>query len=222
MGQAGFAICGERHTSAALFVQRLHRRRGRYAVKVLGDSDRVKVLGDSDRIIITLTNLGAKGGLPRVEKVALVASLCERKEAGRLLAEAGSFVDSARNIVILHVHYSQYVYYPGNVLEDRALSVLRQELIHPQTGRTLELDVLNWPCWACGPRSPLGVQRHRAWRVPRFHRLPGARARGGSWRHQKSAQMPGGLAQQAPPYRGRVLPRPFRARHAHPVLLLLG
>jgi hypothetical protein len=133
MEQSGFAICGERHTSAALFARRLLRRRERFAVKVLGNSDRT---------ITTLSSLGAKNGLPRVEKVALVAAQCERKESDRLLAEQGFFVDPARKTVILRVHYSQHAYHPDNVLEDRALSVLRQEVIHPQSGRTVELDVL--------------------------------------------------------------------------------
>ncbi len=133
MEQSGFAICGERHTSAALFARRLLRRRERFAVKVLGNSDRT---------ITTLTSLGARHGLPRVEKVALVAAMCDRKEAERLLAEQGFFVDPARRTVILRVHYSQHAYHPDNVLEDRALSVLRQEVVHPQSGRTLELDVL--------------------------------------------------------------------------------
>jgi hypothetical protein len=133
MEQSGFAVCGERHTSAALFARRLLRRRESFAVKVLGNSDRT---------ITTLGSLGAKGGLPRVEKVALVAAQCERKEADRLLAEQGFFVDPARKTVILRVHYAQHAYHPDNVLEDRALSVLRQEVVHPQGGHTLELDVL--------------------------------------------------------------------------------
>ncbi|MFH1034506.1 MAG: hypothetical protein V1806_08365 [Pseudomonadota bacterium] len=133
MEQSGFAICGERHTSAALFARRLLRRRERFAVKVLGNSDRT---------ITTLCSLGAKGGLPQVEKVALVAAQCERKEADRLLSEQGFFVDPARKVLILRVHYAQHAYHPDNVLEDRALSVLRQEVVHPQSGRILELDVL--------------------------------------------------------------------------------
>jgi len=133
MEQSGFAISGERHTSAALFARRLLRQRERFAVKVLGNSD---------RSITTLTSLGARRGLPRVEKVALVAAQCERKEADRLLAEQGFFVDPGRKTVILRVHYSQHAYHPDNVLEDRALSVLRQEVVHPQSGQALELDVL--------------------------------------------------------------------------------
>ncbi len=133
MEQSGFAICGERHTSAALFARRLMRRRERFAVKVLGNSDRT---------ITTLGSLEARQGLPRVEKVALLSAQCERKESERILAEQGFFVDPARNVVILRVHYTQHAYHPDNVLEDRALSVLRQEVVHPLTGQTIELDVL--------------------------------------------------------------------------------
>ncbi|MCA1988998.1 MAG: hypothetical protein LDL07_07620, partial [Desulfarculus sp.] len=133
MEQSGFPICGERHTSAALFARRLMRRRERFAVKVLGNSDRA---------ITTLTSLGAPARLPRVSKVALVAAHCERKEGEQALADGGYFVDRDRKVVILKVHYLQHRYHPDNVLEDRALSVLSQTVIHPQTGQGVELDVL--------------------------------------------------------------------------------
>jgi hypothetical protein len=46
-------------------------------------------------------------------------------------------------VVILRVSYSQHRYHPDNVLEDRALSVLRQEVVHPHTGLVLEdMDIL--------------------------------------------------------------------------------
>ncbi len=133
MEQGGFPICGERHTSAALFALRLMRRRERFAVKVLGNSDRA---------ITTLTSLGATTRLPRVSKVALVAAHCERKEGEQALADGGFFVDPARKVVILKVRYLQHSYHPDNVLEDRALSVLSQTVIHPQTGQEVDLDVL--------------------------------------------------------------------------------
>ncbi|MFZ5584718.1 MAG: hypothetical protein ACOZHQ_02190 [Thermodesulfobacteriota bacterium] len=133
MEQSGFPICGERHTSAALFARRLMRRRERFAVKVLGTSDRA---------ITTLTSLGARAGLPRVEKVALVAAHCDRRENEQALFDGGFFVDSRRQVVVLRVHYIQHAYHPDNVLEDRALSVIRQEVIHPYTGQTVEVDIL--------------------------------------------------------------------------------
>ncbi len=133
MEQLGFPICGERHTSAALFARRLMRRGERFVVKVLGNSDRT---------ITTLTSLGARRGLPRVEKVALVAAVGLRKEAEAKLREEGYFIDPKRKAVILRVHYAQHLYHPDNVLEDRAMSVLRQEIIHPRNGKLLEMDVL--------------------------------------------------------------------------------
>ena len=41
-------------------------------------------------------------------------------------------------MVILRVHYTQHRYNPANVRQDRALSVLSQEIIHPITGRVLK------------------------------------------------------------------------------------
>jgi hypothetical protein len=133
MEQSGFPISGERHTSAALFARRLMRRRERFVVKVLGHSDRT---------ITTLTSQGGGDGLPRVEKAALVAARGCSREARRRLQEGEFYVDSQRRVVILKVHYLQHSYHPDNVLEERALSVARQEVIHPQTGETLEVDVL--------------------------------------------------------------------------------
>ncbi|MEW5912506.1 MAG: hypothetical protein AB1814_08120 [Thermodesulfobacteriota bacterium] len=132
--QLGFPICGERHTSAALFARRLLRRRESFVVKVLGHSDRA---------VTTFTSLGAVGGLPRVEKVALVAATGCSQEGRRRLSEGGFYVDQERGAVLLRVCYNQHAYHPDNVLEDRALSVASQEVIHPQTGQRLSgLDVL--------------------------------------------------------------------------------
>jgi hypothetical protein len=133
MEQTGFPICGERHTSAALFARRLMRRKERFLVKVLGHSDRA---------ITSLGSLGAKGGLPRVEKVALVQATCH-KAGHRQLKEGGFYVDPGRRVVLLRVNYTQHAYHPANVLEDRAISVAGQEVIHPVTGQALAvLDVL--------------------------------------------------------------------------------
>lgn len=133
MEQSGFAICGERHTSAALFARRLMRRKENFAIKVLGQSDRT---------ITTLTSLNGKTGLPRIEKVALVQAKGCAKEGQHILEDGGFWVDPKQKTVILKVAYLQHSYHPDNVLEDRSLSVLSQEVIHPFTGKTLELDVL--------------------------------------------------------------------------------
>jgi hypothetical protein len=133
MEQSGFAICGERHTSAALFARRLMRRKENFAIKVLGHSDRT---------ITTLTSLNGKTGLPQVQKVALIQAKGCAREGQNRLEEGGFFVDPKRSAVILRVTYTQHFYHPDNVLEDRALSVLRQEVIHPFTGEAVELDVL--------------------------------------------------------------------------------
>jgi hypothetical protein len=133
MEQSGFAICGERHTSAALFARRLMRRRESFAIKVLGQSDRT---------ITTLTSLNGKAGMPRIEKVALVQAKGCAKEGQRILKNGGFLVDPKRKTVILKVAYIQHSYHPDNVLEDRSLSVLSQEVIHPHTGKKLELDIL--------------------------------------------------------------------------------
>lgn len=133
MEQSGFPICGERHTSAALFARRLMSRKESFAVKVLGQSDRT---------VTTLTSLGARRGLPRVEKVALVRARDCSEESYRRLKKDGFWVDAKRRVVILRVHYRQHAYHRDNVLENRALSVARQEVVHPLTGETISLDVL--------------------------------------------------------------------------------
>ena len=51
-------------------------------------------------------------------------------------------MDAEKRAVILRVHYRQHAYHQDNVLEDRALSVVRQEVVHPKTGETMALDVL--------------------------------------------------------------------------------
>lgn len=133
MEQSGFPICGERHTSAALFSRRLMRRRERFLLKVLGTSDRT---------ITTFSSDGARRGLPSLEKVALVSAEGCSLESQSWLKNNGYFVDKQRKVVILRVRYRQHKYHPDNVLEDRALSVASQELIHPQTGLPETVDIL--------------------------------------------------------------------------------
>ena len=103
----------------------------------------VKVLGHSDRAITTLGSLGAKGGLPRVEKAALVSTGNCTKPGHRRLREGGYYVDPRRRVVLLRAQYIQHAYHPANVLEDRAMSLSGQEIIHPITGQALGgMDVL--------------------------------------------------------------------------------
>ncbi|KIX11328.1 hypothetical protein [Dethiosulfatarculus sandiegensis] len=133
MEQHSFPICGERHTSAALFARRLLRRRQRFFIKVLGNSDRA---------VTTLTSLDSKAGLPRLEKVALVSAQACSREISKELRKGGYYIDPGRRVVILRVRYQQHAYHPYNVLEERALSVASQEVIHPKTGKPLALDIL--------------------------------------------------------------------------------
>jgi hypothetical protein len=120
----GFPIAAERRTSAALFARRLSRLKEQYLIKVLGSSDRT---------ITSLSGLEQRR-YPLVEKIALIALPPSLAEAHPQLAEEGFYLDSRRRVVIFKVTYQQHKYNPLNVLEDRALSVLKQELIHPYHG----------------------------------------------------------------------------------------
>ena len=133
MEQCGFPICGERHTSAAIFARRMLRKRERFIIKVLGTSDRT---------ITTMASLGSKGGRPALEKVALVSARNVPPETIEALYDGGYFVDEKRNVVILRVVYGHHRYHSDNVLEDRALSVRVQQIIHPETGGIMTTDVL--------------------------------------------------------------------------------
>jgi hypothetical protein len=124
----GFPIASERRTSAALFARRLFR---------LGERFVIRVLGQSDRILTTLHTHPRSRFYPCVEKIALVRMESDRDES-RLLDEQGFFLDRKRQVVILRVIYRQHNYDPNNVREDRALSVLRQEIIHPVNGRVID------------------------------------------------------------------------------------
>ncbi|MUM78275.1 hypothetical protein GKC30_11570 [Pseudodesulfovibrio sp. F-1] len=133
----GFPIVSERRTSSAMFSIRLLRQNQRFIVRVLGQSDRT---------ITTLMSRQADAPArirryPRVEKIALVRVNESQKETIELLEDQGFFVDSKNRVVILRVTYQQHEYNPKNVREDRALSVHRQEVVHPFTGRTI--DALN-------------------------------------------------------------------------------
>ena len=126
----GFPIVSERRTSSAMFAIRLLRQNERFIVRVLGQSDRT---------ITTMMSppVGTPKKLakyPRIEKTALVQVNDNQKELIEILKDRGYFVDEKNKIVILRVTYQQHEYSPKNVREDRALSVLKQEVIHPITG----------------------------------------------------------------------------------------
>lgn len=122
----GFPIVSERRTSAALFSRRLFR---------LGENFLIRVLGQSDRTLTTLSVHPKAKFYPLVEKIALVRVDSTQKEVLEPLRRRGFFLDYERRAVILRVVYRQHKYDPNNVREDRALSVVRQEIIHPLTGR---------------------------------------------------------------------------------------
>jgi hypothetical protein len=133
MEQYGFPIASERRTSAALFARRLSRQKEQYLIKVLGSSDR------------TITSLCGyeQKRYPLVEKIALISLPPSLAEANPYLKDQGFYVDSDRLVVIFKAIYQQHKYNPLNVLEDRALSVLEQEIIHPyHGGRDSGLNIL--------------------------------------------------------------------------------
>jgi len=129
----GFPIAAERRTSAALFARNLSRLKEQYLIKVLGSSDR------------TITSLCGfeRKRFPLVEKVALIALPPALAESHPHLKDQGFYVDANRRVVIFHVVYQQHKYNPLNVLEDRALSVVSQEIMHPyHGGRDASLNIL--------------------------------------------------------------------------------
>jgi hypothetical protein len=129
----GFPIAAERRTSAALFARRLSRLKEQYLIKVLGQSDRT---------ITSLSGFDQKK-YPLVEKIALISLPPAQAEALPHLRDQGFYVDPERRVVILKVTYQQHKYNRFNVLEDRALAVVKQEIIHPfHGGRDTSLNLL--------------------------------------------------------------------------------
>jgi len=128
----GFPIASERRTSSALFARKLSR---------LKDSYLIKVLGASDRVITSLNGFEQKA-FPVVEKAALVTVPADLKEMHGYLADNGFYVDAERRVVVVKVTYMQHRYHRHNVQEDRALSVVRQEIIHPYSGERASFNIL--------------------------------------------------------------------------------
>ena len=121
----GFPIVSERRTSAALFARRLHK---------IGERFLVFVLGQSDRCLTVISNLGGHSLYPKVEKFALVQVDPDQTEAINSLEQRSLFLDRERRAVIMHVTYHQHKFNPDNIRQERALSVDRQEALHPFTG----------------------------------------------------------------------------------------
>jgi hypothetical protein len=129
----GFPIAAERRTSAALFARKLSRLKEQYLIKVLGQSDRT---------ITSLSGFDQKM-YPLVEKIALISLPKPLAAASPHLRDQGFYVHRKRRVVILKVTYQQHKYNRFNVLEDRALAVIKQEIIHPcHGGRDTSLNIL--------------------------------------------------------------------------------
>jgi hypothetical protein len=130
----GFPIVSERRTSSAMFAIRLLRSGERFIVRVLGQSDRTitTMMSPSEETPKHLKKY------PRVEKTALIQVNENQKDTITLLQDRGFFIDPQKRVVILRVTYQQHEYSSKNVQEDRALSVLRQEVIHPITGEIID------------------------------------------------------------------------------------
>ena len=122
----GYPISSERKTSAAIFSRRLHK---------MGERFLVKALGQSDRTITSIFSTKAGHPYPRVEKIALVPVETRSMDVLDFLESGGYFLDRKKKVVILRVVYRQHKFDPNNVRQDRALSVWRQEIIHPLTGQ---------------------------------------------------------------------------------------
>ena len=132
MEQYGFPISSERRTSSALFARKLSRLKEPYLIKVLGSSDRV----------ITSLNGFDQKMFPVVEKAALVPVPADLEDMNNYLLDKGFYVDPRRRVVIVKVTYMNHKYNRKNIQEDRALSVIKQEIIHPYNGERAFFNIL--------------------------------------------------------------------------------
>ena len=121
----GFPISAERRTSAALFGRRLFKT---------GEDFLIRTLGESDRTLTTLYTTPECTQYPQIEKIALVRLDKSQKEQLRQLREGGFLIEGDQPAVLLKISYKQHNYDPNNIRTDRALSVSKQEVIHPLTG----------------------------------------------------------------------------------------
>ncbi|MFT4300711.1 MAG: hypothetical protein QM579_03070 [Desulfovibrio sp.] len=124
----GFPIVSERRTSSALFARKLHK---------MGEHFLLRVLGQTDRTLTTYISTGGNQRYPMLEKIALVAVDADHDEALEIIDRDGFFLDKPRRVVILRVKYRQHTFDSSNVRQDRALSVVAQEVLHPLTGEPL-------------------------------------------------------------------------------------
>ncbi|MCL1985120.1 MAG: hypothetical protein FWG59_01545 [Betaproteobacteria bacterium] len=124
----GFPVVSERRTASALFARKLHR---------MGEHFLLRVMGQSDRTITTYTYQGGSSHFPLVEKIALCRVDEDLEDAIEAIGEGGFFVDQTRRVVIIRITYQQHRFNPHNLRQERALSVVRQEIIHPLNGTVL-------------------------------------------------------------------------------------
>lgn len=124
----GFPVVSERRTSSALFARKLHK---------MGETFLLRVLGQTDRTITTYMSDGTSRSYPLVEKTALIAVDPDQKEAIDRIDSGGYFLDRERRVIIIRIRYKQHRFNSGNIRQDRALSVMDQEVLHPLTGEIL-------------------------------------------------------------------------------------
>jgi len=125
----GFPIVSERRTSAALFARKLHK---------IGEKFLLRVLAQTDRTITTYISNSNTSNYPNLEKIALIKVDADQHDIISTLKDKGFFLDPKNRVIIIRIKYKQHRYSNTNVRQDRALSVVSQEVIHPLTGEVLQ------------------------------------------------------------------------------------